>query len=255
MPSPFPGMNPYLEQEDAWHDFHDRFLIIAAEWLEAQVGAGYIVKTDEHVYIHDLAAEQRAFLGRADVSVAALSPATEGGAAVETMAAPVVVELPMLDAERACWLEIRDRRSRQLITVIELLSPANKRLGPDREQYINKRNQLLANRVNLVEIDLLRGGPRLPFDNLPACDYYAMVSRNWQWPRASLWPLRLRDPLPEIPIPLHESDKAACLNLQQLLHRIYDAASYAKYIYDSDPVPPLAPEDAAWARTFLPSRG
>ena len=70
MPSPFPGMNPYLEQEDAWHDFHERFMPAAAEVLSAQVDPRYIVKIDEHVYVHEMAPDSRRFLGRADVTVA-----------------------------------------------------------------------------------------------------------------------------------------------------------------------------------------
>ncbi len=254
MPSPFPGMNPYLEQEDAWHDFHDSYLPRVRDVLAAQVGEQYIVKIDEHIYIHDLVAEQRAFLGRGDVTVAGVSPSTGSVPTVGLIEAPVRVELPMLDDEHECYLEIRDRRSRVLITVMELLSPANKKPGSDRDQYINKRHQLLKRGVNLVELDLLRGGPRMPIANLPPCDYYAMVYRNWQGPHADLWPLRLRDPLPEIPVPLRESDPDLRLDLQQVLHRVYDAAGYAKYIYGSTPVPPLTAEDAAWAQSLLSAR-
>jgi len=246
-------MNPYLEQDDVWHDFHDSFLPLARDLLNAQVGADYIVKIDEHVYIHDLAEDQRTLLGRADVAVAELSSSTPSHAAVGVLAAPVKVRLPVVDIERECFLEIRDRRNRQLVTVLELLSPANKTPGRDRDQYINKRNQLLATTVHLVEIDLLRGGPRMPFDNLPACDYYAMVSRVEQRHDAELWPLTLRDRLPEIPIPLRKPDADLRLNLQEVLDRIYDKAGYAKFIYEGAPVPPLTAEDAAWARTLLPT--
>ncbi len=105
-----------------------------------------------------------------------------------------------------------------------------------------------------MEIDLLRGGPRMPFVNLPRCDYYAMVSRVERRPIVQCWPRRLRDRLPAIPIPLRAPDPDLRLDLQEILHRIYDAAGYAKYIYDSDPVPPLTTEDAAWARSLLAAR-
>ncbi len=253
MSSPFPGMNPYLEQEDVWHDFHDSFMPVARDLLNAQLGDRYIVKIDEHVYVHDLAEEHREFLGRADVAVASLHNSPTASSAVGVLEAPVEVEVPRPDIERELFLEIRDRRTRQLVTVLELLSPSNKIPGRDRDQYLDKRDQFLAGRVHLVEIDLLRGWPRMPVVNLPPCDYYALVSRVEKRPKAELWPIRLRDRLPVIPVPLRQPDPDLRLDLQEILHRIYDAAGYVKFIYDSEPVPPLAPEDAAWARTLLPN--
>src|SRR5438552_2182497 len=107
MPSPFPGMNPYLEQDDAWHDFHQRFAPLVAELVGAQIGPDYIVKVESHIYIHDLTEDED-------------------------------------DVERDSYVEIRDRRGRHLITVIELLSPSNKQPGADRDQYVAKRAQLFS---------------------------------------------------------------------------------------------------------------
>jgi hypothetical protein len=159
-----------------------------------------------------------------------------------------------IDTERQSYLEIRDRQSREVVTVIELLSPSNKYAGPDREQYLAKRQRLLASWVNLVEIDLLRGGPRMPLVNLPPCDYYALVSRYTDRPDAGVWPIRLREPLPPIPIPLRAPHPDAQLDLQQMLHRLYDAAGYEDYIYTGEPDPALPAEDAGWARSLLPAR-
>jgi hypothetical protein len=251
MPSPFPGMNPYLEQEDAWHDFHERFMPMAAAMLEPQVGDDYIVKIDETVYIHEAESNQREMLGRADVFVS-----QAGGAPRSTATAlfdsPATVTLPTVDVERDSVVEIRDRRSRQLVTVIELLSPTNKRPSKYRDQYLAKRGRILASPTHFVEIDLLRGGPRMPIDDLPACDYCVVVSRAEDRPRAALWPIRLREPLPSIPIPLREADRLPRLDLQGLLQRIYDDAGYQKYIYDERPDPPLGRKDAAWAKSLLP---
>jgi hypothetical protein len=140
----------------------------------------YVVRIDEQVYIHELSAEARQLLGRGDQ-----------------------VRLPAVDVERQSFLEIRDRASRELVTVLELLSPSNKYAGPDRDQYLAKRSQLLVSRAHFVEIDLSRGGPRLPLENLPACDYYALVGRVEERFSAGLWPARLRERLPVIPIRLH----------------------------------------------------
>src|SRR5215471_4401294 len=100
MPSPFPGMNPYLEQESVWHDFHERFCPVAAEMLTAQVRPHYIVKIDEHVYIHELTAEARQFLGRADVAVTRSSAAADPGSPAQVLTAPARVRLPPVDIER-----------------------------------------------------------------------------------------------------------------------------------------------------------
>jgi hypothetical protein len=250
MPSPFPGMNPYLEQDDAWHDFHERFIPAAAEWIEAGVGPRYIVRIDEHVYVHEGA--ERELVGRADVAIAQ-TEAWDGPATEQAYSeSPVLVRLPVLDTAREGFIEVRDRRSRQLVTVVELVSPSNKLSGPDRRQYLDKRNQLLASPAHLVEIDLLRGGPRLPVDDLPPCDYYALVSRAEKRPEADIWPVHLRQRLPTIPIPLRPGDAPVMFDQQRVLDRVYDAAGYAKFIYETPPDPPLTLDDAAWARQFVP---
>jgi hypothetical protein len=254
MPSPFPGMNPYLEQDDVWQDFHQSFIPLVREVLTAQVQPNYVVRVEEHLYIHELPGEERRFLGRSDVSI---PPAPlPGRRPAGVLEAPCFARVPdAVDIERQSYLEIRDRRNRELITVLELLSPSNKRPGSDREQYLAKRLQVLRSPVHLVEIDLLRGGPRLPLDDLPDCDYYAMVSRAEERPRVGIWPVRLRDPLPTIPVPLRAGDADARLELQLLLHRLYDAAGYAGFIYTGTPQPPLTPADQAWAAQLVPRAG
>ena len=252
MPSPFPGMNPYLEQEEVWHDFHERFCPLVAEVLTAQVRPHYIVKIDEHIYIHGPADEERSFVGRSDIEVAELTGNGRTGSATSVLEAPAHVRLPVVDIERVSFVEVRDRAGRQLVAVVELLSPSNKKSGPHRDQYLAKRSQILASPVHFVEIDLLRGGRRMPLDGLGACDYYAMVSRAEQRPEAGIWPIRLRKPLPKIPIPLRAPHADAELQLQEILHRIHDAAGYEDYIYGGEPDPALSKLDAVWARKLKP---
>ncbi len=250
MPSPFPGMNPYLEQADVWTDFHQSFIVSIRDALRAQVDPRYIVKIEEQLYVHEPPAEARRLIGRADLC---LSPGIAGapGAKATVLKAPACVELLDVDVEKLSRVEIRDRASRQLITAVELLSPANKYAGPDRKQYLSKRRHLLASPVHLVEIDLLRGGPRMPFSGSPDCDYCVLVSRHEQRPVAGLWPVRLREPLPVVPVPVRAPDPDARLELQPLLHRCYDSAGYQTYIYDGAPSPNLSAEDAAWAQQLL----
>ena len=251
MPSPFPGMNPYLEQDDAWHDFYEAFLPYLREQIAGRLAPHYIVKIDEHVYIHEPPDEDRTLLGLPDVFLATRRPTAEGQTATAPPPdeAPERISLPTSDVERLSYLEIRDRRDKKVVTIIELLSPANKYSGGDREQYLHKRGEILASRTHLVEIDLLRGGPRMPFGKaLPECSYYVIVSRVEERPQAGLWPIRLRDPLPTIPIPLRDSDPDVRVDLQAVLHRVYDAACYVNYIYEGTPYPSLSAVDDAWAR-------
>jgi hypothetical protein len=105
----------------------------------------------------------------------------------------------------------------------------------------------------LVEIDLGRGGERPRPPEIPACDYYVLVSRAEERPDLDLWPIGLRNPLPVVSIPLAAPDPSVLLDLQAVLHRVYDAADYGKYIYTEAPQPPLPPSDASWAQQFLPS--
>jgi hypothetical protein len=254
MPSPFPGMNPYLEQADVWNDLHQSLTFLIRQALTGQVEPNYIVKLEEQLYIHEPSAETRRLFGRADVSVgpsAESAPKRPGAGVLE---APARVKLPVVDVERMSRVEVRDRRSRQLVTVIEVLSPSNKYAGPDRDQYVAKRQELIASQVHLVEIDLLRGGPRMPIDDLPECDYCVVVSRYEERPSAELWPVRLRETLPKIPVPLRAPDPDAQVDLQALLHQAYDAARYGTYIYLGKPEPALSPEDAAWAEQLIPQK-
>lgn len=255
MPSPFPGMNPFLEQDDAWHDFHEKIIPAIAERLVVQVRPGYIVKIDEHVYVHELPPEPRRYVGRADVFVSRPDEdATSRGPGVGLLSAPADVHLPAHDVEQLAFVEIRDRRARELITVIEVLSPSNKQSGSSRDQYLATRQALLDIRANLVEIDLLRGGKPIP--RLEGTDrdyaYSVLVSRVQDRPRAGFWPMHLRERLPIIPIPLRNPDDDARLDLQEILNHVYDTSGYEDYIYSGLPDPPLEGEDRDWVASLIP---
>ena len=253
MPSPFPGMNPYLEQSDVWEDFHHDFMSRAREMLAAEVGPNYMVKVEVRLYVHELPADERYFAGRGDVGISITSrTGSPSATGVMAASAPMELSLPNVDVERHSSIEIRDRRSRRVITVIEVLSPTNKKSGPDRDDYISKRGWLLIGPCNFVEIDLRRGGQRPGPPELPPCDYYALVRRRADAPRIGFWPIGLRDPLPVLPIPLKAPDADIALDLKAVLDRVYDAANYGKYVYEATPEPPLSPADAEWARQFVP---
>ncbi len=253
MPSPFPGMNPYFEQDEVWHDFHQTFITAIRHALVKQVGSKYIVKLALHIYIRELASDERRLLGRADVGIGAPRSHVTGESTNGVLEAPTQCFVPAgVDVLEESFIEVRKADTRQLVTVIELLSPSNKYSGPDRESYLSKRRQLLlAGNVSFVEIDLLRGGPRLPLEGLQPCDYYALVARAEQRPKVGVWPIQLRDPLPMISVPLLPGDTDARLNLQDLLQTTFDEGGYENFIYDNEPEPRLSPDDAEWAKWVL----
>ena len=257
MPSPFPGMNPYLEQEEVWHDFHQTFVTAMRQSLVQQVGSRYIVKLELHIYIRELASDERRFLGRADVGINAPRDLATSEAPGGVMEAPAHCFVPTgVDVLEESFIEVRKADTRQLVTTIELLSPANKYTGPDRDAYLAKRRRyLLAGNANFIEIDLLRGGPRLPLEGLPPCDYYALVARAERRPEVGVWPIQLRDPLPTISVPLLPGDPDARLNLQELLRATYDEGGYENYIYENDPEPRLNAADVEWAKSTLAETG
>ena len=252
MPSPFPGMNPYFEQADHWPDFHNEFLTVLRRQLVPRIGPDYIIQLEKHVYIHELPPEPRRLLGRPDVSVIRAGAPAAGRPNLGVLEAPVEVQIPASDVERLAFLEVRDRRGRELVTVIELLSPSNKRPGEDRQQYLAKRREILRSTAHLVEIDLLRGWSPMPADDRPEGHYSVLVSRSERRPAAEFWPIRLRDRLPVIPIPLRPTDPDGQVDLQEVLHQAHDGPGYEHFIYDGGPEPPLSAEDAEWAGRFIP---
>ncbi len=252
MPSPFPGMNPYFERAAVWQDFHTEFLTALRHQLAPKIAPGYVVQFDEHIYIHDLPAEPRRFVGRSDLAVTQVEDGPAGRTALGILEAPAEVYLPAYDVEKIRFLEVRGRHGLDLVTVVELLSPSNKRAGEDREQYLTARRELLHSPAHLVEIDLLRGWTPMPAQGRPEGDYSVLVSRSERRRAAAFWPIHLRDRLPIVPIPLRDVDEEARVDLRDVLDRAYDEACYEHIIYRGEPEPPLSKADAEWARQFVP---
>ncbi len=253
MPSPFPGMNPYLEQPDVWNDFHLTLIPVVRELLLPQVRPAYFIRLDEHLYIHEPSEADRRFVVRGDRNVTREPAGGIPATSAAVIDAPVRGRVPVPDYERHPYLEVRDRESEEVVTVIELLSPSNKTPGKDRDHYLAKRDEILWSGAHLVEIDLLRAGRRPPVEGLPPCAYYVMVSRAEPRPEVELWPIGLREPLPLVPVPLRDPHPDARLDLQAALHRAYDSGGY-DFIYRHPLEPSLSPDDNAWAAQFVPPR-
>lgn len=255
MPSPFPGVNPYLEQPALWPDFHSGMLNAIKERLVPLIRPRYYALLERHVYIEEPLGEPTGRRRRGDLLVAASRPTDRGGgvAVLETeVEAPAIVDHLAMETERVAYLEIRERQGGALVTVVELLSPTNKR--DDRSEYLAKREKVLGSSTHLVEIDLLRGGRPMPEINRPPSDYSVLVSWSNKRPRAGFWPIGLRDPLPVIPIPLLAPDPSPRIDLQEALNHVYDASGYEDFIYQGDPDPPVSPENTEWAKRLAPPR-
>ncbi len=260
MPSPFPGMNPYFEQRPVWRGFHTSYLVTLRRALVAALAPRYRVELEESLYL-DYGGDQGGFFAVADAAVGGHTP--DGGSAAEpaTDDAPVTTTVNLRITRRRLKrrVVILDAAGPAVVCVIELLSPSEKRAGKDRERYLAKRARVFASDTHLIEIDLLRGGQRMPAADMPSCSYCVLVSRAGLRPRVGLWPLGLRDRLPAIRVPLVGNDPEPSLDLQTALDQVHDDDGYRHTIYDGRPSPPLIPADAAWAAALItplvPARG
>ncbi|MCS6918482.1 MAG: DUF4058 family protein, partial [Fimbriimonadales bacterium] len=219
----FVGMDPYIERQ-LWEDFHSEMIIsMRSQLLPDLLPRGYHAHLERRVYLERIDSNGVRWSFRPDVLVHSepRAPAQSGvGAAVLTPTAEVEVAeltLPMTLEERSeLYIAISKMPERQLVTVIELLSPTNKNPNADGyHEYRRKRNQILESPVHLVEIDLLREGQRLPtVEPQPVGDYYVHVSRAERRPSVTVIAWKLNHPLPTIPIPLLQGDSDVLLDLQ-----------------------------------------
>ncbi len=255
MPSPFPGMDPYLEAPAGWQEFHSRFINTISDFLVPKLRPRYAVHIERYVYLTALDAEATRL--RPDVAVAQTlpeAPRTEGAVVTHTeTTSAVLIPLPVVEEVRHYFLEIRELTTQKVVTVIEMLSPFNKCPGDDRTEYLKRRNAILNSDAHLVELDLLREGERVPMGKpLPPADYYAIVSRSYRRPIAEVYSWTVRDPMPKIPIPLKRGDQDVLLDLQAVFTTVYDRAGYDYRLpYDREPDPPLKPEDREWAKQII----
>jgi uncharacterized protein DUF4058 len=267
MPSPFPGMDPYLEDPGLWPDVHARLIAIASEFLGQTIRPKYYVRIEQRVYISDETDVGRPVMVP-DLRIA-YRPAHEGstfvpggGTAVEV--AEPIEAITMIEEEIGeSYIEIVDRLDRSVVTVIEILSPTNKVAGSrGRESYDRKRLEVMKSPTSLVEIDLLRTGLPIPvYGGIPPHEYLVHVSLGGERPggkrpAGKLWPIRLSQRLPAISVPLKPEDGFVALDLQAVLNTAYDRAGYDLELdYRADPIPPLEGEWNAWAHRLLQEKG
>jgi Protein of unknown function (DUF4058) len=256
MVSPFPGMNPYLEQPAYWSSFHFRLIGAIAAAIEPQLNKNYYLEVETRIYQsqdrHELliGIPDGAILARQGVA----KPEVESQTATALISAPERVVLPMAQTVQERYLEIREIGNDAVVTVLEVLSPKNERAGEGRNAYEAKRRKILESHTHLVEIDLLRAGKSMPATSVAKISrpYRIVVSRSEQRPEADLYAVGLQQPLPTIPVPLKAGDADLLLALQTLIAQIYEEARYEMRIDYTQPFPApmLSAVDQQWIETL-----
>lgn len=249
--SPFPGMDPYLEEPAGWAGVHDGLIAIARTELNRRLGPEFVADAGTTVYI--LAPDERRWVFPDVFVVETMRRA--GAETAGRIVAPLQVVIDAPETVHQPHVIIRDRASREVVTMIEILSPINKTPAQTRARadFLHKRADVMASGTHWVEIDLLRSGERPPAMQ-GVGDYYALVKRAGD-DRGGIWPIGVRDRLPVIGIPLRDADDVA-LDLQAALDLLYAQGRYADLIdYDAPPPPPpFRLDDQQWLAARLAHR-
>ncbi len=278
MPSPFPGMDPYLEHPRFFPDFHDGLIFVIKELLQPALPRAYYAQASQNVWLE----RSHRYL-EPDVNVmrersrrkTRRRRTSQGGVAIAELETetklrpgrPIVITVEDVEQEEHIerFLEIRGRWGGQdrLVATIEIVSRSNKTPGEEGfDQYRAKQREVLAGQAHLIEIDLLRDGTHVsavPEDRAREeagpFDYHVSIHRFDRPNEYSIYPIRLEQRLPVLSVPLLPEDPEVVLDLQDDFDRVYDAGPYRKRIlYSKDPIrPPLQRKQAEWAKTILKS--
>jgi hypothetical protein len=263
--NPFPGMNPWLESH--WGDVHTRMTTYACDQLQSHLPSGLRARIEEYVAVEvndDSEGPRARFAPDVRVIERPDAPRDSGGTAtaIASVAEPLIVPRES-EPETLHFIQIVDAQAgHRIVTSIEFLSLANKASEEGREQYRKKQGNMLAGRVNVVEIDLLRSGKwvlAVPKGYVPKrCrePYRISVVRTTRQDMAEVYPASLREPLPAIRIPLRSEDDDVPLQIQPLVEMAYINGRYDEDLdYARDPDPPLTGPDADWADQLLREKG
>ena len=263
MPTPFPGMDPYIESW-IWGSFHSNLITAIYDRLNPRLPKRFIASTELFVWRVDNS--ERLLMGGPDVFVSDRDP-VPGSGGVATLAAPINTVLPGV-VRKQRYVKIIDSEERRVVAVIEILSPSNKAPGPDRDLYTAKRSSIIRSTTSLIEIDLLRAGDRSLFgpelhksfseSRISRPDYLVLVHRGWRAHRfgGQVYPIPLQQVLPVIGVPLTESEALAPLDLQFAFQEAYDRGPYRRGAvnYDALPDSPLPVGLDSWAKDCIARR-
>jgi hypothetical protein len=212
MPSPFLGMDPYLEQPVFWLEFHNRLIVAIADAIVPSLLPRYYVGVETRTYRdHD-----------------------------DGELLPQEVTLPVSSETKERYLEVREAGTDAVIAVIEVLSPKNKRTGDGRVADEAKRQRILDSASHLVEIDLLRSDSPMAMQGATGTDYRILVSRSERRPKAELYGFTLQEPIPSFPLPLKLPSEVVMVELQAIAQGVYDRGGYAVRIDYQQSLPGLS---------------
>ena len=259
MARPFPGMDPYLEMPPFWGDFAPAMLTAMRNELMGRLFPDYEVRMEEYLLVSS--DDEPRHRVAPDISISTPHWWSNGGESSEAATGIGVVELTSVELDypdeeplTQRHLSVIHRPTESVVTVIELLSPSNKLASQDSPgAYLQKRAEFLASPCHLIEIDLLRGGQRLPMGGpLPQGDYFVYIGRVARKSRAQViaWPLRTK--LPKIPVPLLPEDPEAELDLGAAFEAAYEPAFYSRRLPYREPIkPPFREADVGWVSERL----
>ena len=256
MPGPFPGMDPYLEDPIWWPGVHTGLIASSRAALNQVLPSGFAADTGERLYVQesDRSIYPDVVVGRSEGS-RQTRPAHRGATA------PWVISAPP-DEIREPFIEIVAVPGRRVVTVLEVLSPANKSPGSAGARlYRQKQRELIGSEINLVEIDLLRAGqhtvaaPLSLLQKRGSWNYLTCLHRpvrRWDF---EVWPATLKQPLPVIQVPYGRGEEVVELNLQAVLDRTYDEGAYPRLLDYAMPAPgPLTADERDWIASVLASK-
>lgn len=258
MPSPFPGMDPYLEERSLWPDVHQRLIAYISETLQPQIRPKYIARIGERIEVASL---DRGYIPDVLIVQPPREPATTIGQTGVLVADEPLTFTFLEEERRVPYIEIVYRETGDVVTVIEVLSPANKQ-GEGREHYLQKQADLLTTHANLVEIDLLGEGRSTTLartatiTNPPDWRYVVSVSRAHRRSRIEVYAFGIKERLPRCRIPLRPADPDVVLDLPAVFARCYEVGGYDLLVdYHTDPSVTLPKEELTWLREHLQAPG
>lgn len=250
----FPGMNPYLERPDIWPEIHYGLISGLMRSLNPLLNPKYRAAVDKRTYLDSV------LVGIPDTTVIqsanssgleqpSPSASSELQSSTVVLSKPEIVSVPMLEEVTERFLEIRETTTGRVITVIEVLSPKNKRVGEGRSQYLRKRQTILSSQTHFVEIDLLRTGQPMPIQGGQESSYQILVSRVGDRPSAERYPFNVQDPIPVFTLPLMSPDSEPVIQLAKLIEQAYQEAALDLVIdYNQRPEPALSEHDVSWLK-------
>ncbi|MEO0755977.1 MAG: DUF4058 family protein [Cyanobacteria bacterium J06648_16] len=240
-------MNPYLEHPSLWPEVHGGLIEEMLRTLNRSITPKYRAAMEQRVY------QDALLIGIPDVTVSEQSQKryVKTSQSMAVLSRPERVSIPIVEKIKERYLEVREVATNRVITVVEILSPTNKREGEGRSQYLRKRQAVLGGQSHFIEIDLLRNGTPMPVKGGRQSSYQILVSRSDERPIAERYPFNLREHIPIFSLPLLPEDDEPVVNLKDIIDRTCEGHALDLSIaYSRPPVPPLNEADWQWIQSL-----